>query len=307
MKLVAPDYYTSFKCIAGKCRHNCCIGWEIDIDDETLAYYNSIKGSLGTRLRKNIDTSSGDAHFILTPHERCPFLNESGLCDIVCQMGESALCDICTDHPRYRSFFSDRTEIGIGLCCEEAARIILSAPDGAELVVIDDDGINESCTDEENEFFRRRESVFSVVNDHSLPLSARIDALKNDFDIAIPPKSDAQWADFFLTLECLSPEWHEVLYKLKNNTSPACIAHEYDGAFASLLHYFVFRHLSGSLCDKSFSQRLAFAILSVHIIKAAFISSGTCSFDTLADIARMYSAEIEYSDENLEIILNILT
>ena len=36
MDIFAPSYYKKFKCIADKCHHNCCIGWEIDIDDEAL-------------------------------------------------------------------------------------------------------------------------------------------------------------------------------------------------------------------------------------------------------------------------------
>ena len=32
MKIIAPNYYPAFRCIADKCRHSCCIGWEIDID-----------------------------------------------------------------------------------------------------------------------------------------------------------------------------------------------------------------------------------------------------------------------------------
>ena len=40
MKYYLPDYYEEFKCIAQKCKHSCCVGWEIDIDDDTLAYYN---------------------------------------------------------------------------------------------------------------------------------------------------------------------------------------------------------------------------------------------------------------------------
>ena len=47
MKRIAPNYYPAFRCIADQCRHNCCIGWEIDVDDDTLAYYQSIDGALG--------------------------------------------------------------------------------------------------------------------------------------------------------------------------------------------------------------------------------------------------------------------
>ena len=35
MKLYAPEYYKQFQCIADKCTHSCCIGWEIDIDEIT--------------------------------------------------------------------------------------------------------------------------------------------------------------------------------------------------------------------------------------------------------------------------------
>ena len=42
MTEIFPNYYDKFKCIADKCRHSCCIGWEIDIDDDTMELYNSI-------------------------------------------------------------------------------------------------------------------------------------------------------------------------------------------------------------------------------------------------------------------------
>ena len=37
MVTITPNYYMNFKCIADKCRHTCCAGWEIEIDDETLS------------------------------------------------------------------------------------------------------------------------------------------------------------------------------------------------------------------------------------------------------------------------------
>ena len=39
-----PDYYPLFRCIADRCRHNCCIGWEIDVDGDSLAAYDQIGG-----------------------------------------------------------------------------------------------------------------------------------------------------------------------------------------------------------------------------------------------------------------------
>ena len=31
-----PDFYDRFRCRAAACRHSCCKGWEIDIDENTL-------------------------------------------------------------------------------------------------------------------------------------------------------------------------------------------------------------------------------------------------------------------------------
>ena len=69
MKLYAPDYYTKFACIADKCQHSCCIGWEIDIDDDTIEYYKTVEGSLGERLKNNIASDNETAHFILKKHK----------------------------------------------------------------------------------------------------------------------------------------------------------------------------------------------------------------------------------------------
>lgn len=47
MQNAYPDYYPLFHCIADRCRHNCCIGWEIDVDGDSLAAYDQIGGEMG--------------------------------------------------------------------------------------------------------------------------------------------------------------------------------------------------------------------------------------------------------------------
>ncbi|MBR4077900.1 MAG: hypothetical protein IKK17_04775, partial [Oscillospiraceae bacterium] len=64
MKLMAPDYYPQFRCIAGACKHSCCIGWEIDIDEDTLETYKSMDGEIGKRLLASIDFNCDCPHFI---------------------------------------------------------------------------------------------------------------------------------------------------------------------------------------------------------------------------------------------------
>ncbi len=124
-----PSYYKEFQCIASSCSDSCCVGWEIDIDEETWEKYQQVGGEFGKRLKDNIQVFQEEgrecACFSMDETERCPFLNEKNLCDIILNLGEEYLGQICTDHPRYYDWFVDGQECGIGLCCEEAARLIL--------------------------------------------------------------------------------------------------------------------------------------------------------------------------------------
>ena len=47
MLYVEPDFYGEFQCIADKCAHSCCLGWEIDIDDKSAARYAALPGAFG--------------------------------------------------------------------------------------------------------------------------------------------------------------------------------------------------------------------------------------------------------------------
>ena len=155
MLFVVPDFYDDFHCIAGQCRHSCCIGWEIDIDEESFAYYSGIEGEIGRALRDNI-SAEPTPHFILGENERCPFLKKNGLCRLILSLGEDSLCHICREHPRFYNKFTDRTEAGLGLCCEEAVRLFLEEDGPLNLLCYDDRG-GESPTPEERALFALRE------------------------------------------------------------------------------------------------------------------------------------------------------
>ncbi len=140
MLLHKPDFYDSFKCIASRCSDTCCIGWEIDVDEASQEVYRNVAGVFGDKLRTNIE----DGHFKLLPHDRCPFLDRENLCEIYQNLGEGALCDICREHPRFVEVFGDIMERGLGLCCEEAARLLL-AGDGPLVFT------NEECDEPEDD------------------------------------------------------------------------------------------------------------------------------------------------------------
>lgn len=125
MKYHKPAFFDQFHCIGSACTDTCCAGWEIEVDETTAEGYLAEKGEFGDRLRQEIGTEPGE-YFFKLKNNRCPFLNKENLCDIFINLGEDRLCDICREHPRFYNWFGDYTEVGLGLCCEEAERLLFS-------------------------------------------------------------------------------------------------------------------------------------------------------------------------------------
>ena len=161
MNLYAPDYYPEFRCTAGKCRHTCCAGWEIDIDGDSLKRYRRMRGPFGKKINQCI-SEEGTPHFILGEEERCPLLNGENLCELILRRGEKELCQICADHPRFRNYWTGRTEIGLGLVCEEAGRLILGSGHPLGLIRLEGDE-EEELPEDEKELMRLREELLRSV------------------------------------------------------------------------------------------------------------------------------------------------
>ena len=124
IKLRTPGYYKNFHCISSECKDNCCVGgWQIDIDEETAEYYSTVNGDFGKKLRDNIDY---DNLCFKLKDGKCPFLDNNNLCGIYKELGEEHIGVVCDQFPRFTEYFGNVKERGIGLACEEAAKIILT-------------------------------------------------------------------------------------------------------------------------------------------------------------------------------------
>ena len=122
-----PDYFLSFHCIGGACEDSCCIGWEVDIDEESYYYYQTLEGPFGDLIRSRIQVSpEGDYYFPMVEHHRCPFLNKENLCDMILELGEEALCMTCDEYPRYFNRIGDYEQVDISLSCMEVGRLLFS-------------------------------------------------------------------------------------------------------------------------------------------------------------------------------------
>lgn len=310
MKLVAPSYYSRFRCIAGVCRHSCCVGWEIDVDEEALARYRQADGAIGERLRASLDTTGDTPCFRLDEQERCPFLNDQNLCDLILALGEDSLCEICAEHPRYRNFFSDREELGLGFCCEEACRLVLSEREPMKLVTLGADKGEESPTEEEFEILRLRDHAITLAQNRSLSFSARVENLRRSFSLTMPSCSFAEWRDIFLGLERLDPVWDTYLSRLTPSDWEATVPPSLSIPMEQLLVHFIYRHASSSADAEDLRRRVAFSILSCRVILALCArhreEHGRCSLEDMAEYVRAYSSEIEYSTDNTDSLLDLL-
>lgn len=292
---VFPEYYKAFKCIGGECQHSCCIGWEIDIDEDTLKKYDATSGDVGKRLAENI-SREGAPHFALDKDERCPFLNRLGLCDLILECGEDMLCEICTEHPRFHNYLPGRTESGIGLCCEEAARFIIDTPDPLMLIC---EGTADGCDERSMSIILLRDELLYLANDSSLTYEERVQNILTRCGVSLPERSPRQWAEYYLSLERMDEEWTVLLEKLRDSEVPPLC---YDHRSVNLLTYFLYRHIPGAYEDGNIQGRAAFAALSTYMIS---MICAVCGDAEIYNVSRLYSAEIEYSDENLDTIFDM--
>lgn len=313
-----PGYCSDFKCIADKCRDSCCIGWEIEIDPETAEQYANTEGAIGERLRSNIR----DNCFVLTSEERCPFLNEKGLCDIYRELGEESLCQICSDHPRYFEWFGSVKEGGIGLCCEEAARVILSGDLGFTETEIPD----EECSDYDKDLYELLFAARELILEHlisgdltnelcsAVDFADELQSLIDNGEYYLPEWHDSDCGrkadivavlSIFTELEPIDEKWMPYINSCIAGADEYCrLREENIELLRRIAVYFIYRYFLKGVFDGEILSRVRLSVLSTWAIGYLWQFSadrnGNLSFDDCAEIAKNYSKEVEYSVENLE-------
>lgn len=179
MKYHKPSFFDQFKCIGSACTDTCCAGWEIEVDETTAQGYLAEKGAFGDRLRREIGSEPGE-YFFKLKNNRCPFLNKENLCDIFINLGEDRLCDICREHPRFYNWFGDYTEVGLGLCCEEAERLLFSNSKPltfVEEVHTDASDLLDDESEECEQMLEERKAIFSILQNRKKNIGARLKRL----------------------------------------------------------------------------------------------------------------------------------
>ncbi len=305
MRLFAPDYFDRFQCIASRCPDSCCKEWAVDIDDSTAAFYRSLSGDLGDRLRQALqDTDDGTVMTIVDG--RCPMWQQDGLCRIHAELGHEALCRICRDFPRIRHEFEDFTELGLELSCPEAARLILTTSWAMPLP-------QDSCDPELLLLLKSRQAALALLEDeqYSLPEALAIilvyahhvqAALDGE---ALPPLQPQLYLEtagklqksgdllaifsFFGQLEILTDQWRT---RLSAGPQSVCRWEH----LRPLARYMILRYWLQSVSDLDLIPRVKLAVIACLMV-------GSLGGDTV-ETAQLFSKEIENDPDNIAAILD---
>lgn len=345
MEMTAPSYYEDFCCLADRCRDNCCrTGWEIVIDEKTMDGYRRLPQPQRERILAGIRKDAEGAYCIQPRDGQCPFLDERGLCSLVLELGEAQLGDICALHPRYREWFPGRMEIGVGLCCEEAARLILSDPAPAEFVTY----LTDADPDDEDEedlplypvLSELRDRLFALLQDRARPLGRRMadtlrlaKAVQDRINREQVPPTDllpdqlmpepADWQSMLAALlethremECLEPGWAERLKDLSEHLEgldwlgfrQALDGRGYE--YEHLMVYLVFRYSLKAVYDGDFLGKVQQAVVMTLMMAALgareWQRRGRFPLSAQIELTHQYSKEVEYSDDNMEALREAL-
>lgn len=283
MLSIFPKFYKNFLCKADKCKHSCCKGWEIDIDEETAGKYLAMTGELGAEIRQNIGKNEDSYFFKLTEDERCPFLQKNGLCKIILNIGEENICEICTMHPRFFTMLDDVELCGVGLSCEKTCELLLG--DEKDLVFYIED------TEEEVSF----SEVLAVIG-LNLPNEMQ------EFSLAVNAENINKVLEIMAKTEPIDENWSKELSIMQDMDNVELKAKEYlENSDKNILNkiykYILYRQLE-RLVDIDMEALINYAQYSI-----LFIILHTMISKELGESVRRWSEQIEYDTDNVDLIL----
>ena len=312
MLITKPDYFDRFHCIAGSCPDSCCKEWDVQVDEASAAVYRSLSGPLGDRLREVLVTENGETVMTIIDG-RCPMWRDDGLCRIQAELGEKALCKTCREFPRLTHDYGDFLELQLELSCPEAARFILAQGRPICITTETEDQPEPEYDEEAMAILKAtRETALDILFDtsRSVPETLALALLygyqaQSELDGEEPQHFDAdtaldsireflktgairEMADFFLTLEILTPEWKQLLH----TPSPA----PWSDHHRALAAYLVQRYWLQAVSDYDLYCRVKFIVIACILIKHL----GGDIFRT----AQLFSKEIENSIDNVEVLLD---
>lgn len=134
-KFLLPDYFDSFACKMGACRHACCEGWPISFSLND--YFKLVGAECSPELRGKLDRAvrvalhpTPEAYAQISPcyDGSCPMRGKDGLCTIHAELGEDLLSAVCRLYPRGVRMGKSH-ECSCANSCEAVLEILLTKKD----------------------------------------------------------------------------------------------------------------------------------------------------------------------------------
>lgn len=331
MKNTYPSYYKNFICIADRCPDTCCAGWAVVADGESLEKYGKTDGDFGDKIRSVISVD-GDGDTVFTPiNNRCPFLLDSGLCEMYIELGHESLCRTCRQYPRHITYFGARSETGISLSCPEASRLILQ---GDEPITFEEENTLDfpQPTDIDPELYftllEARKKAIDILQRREFSICRRVcaflefsreisphirhyecgeirTAIKKDYFSTEKPAysqrrangSVKKYFSDFRSLEMLDPSFSDRLSEAESVDISAFSGNETE--FEHLMVYFVFRYFMTAVFDIDLLTKSKFAAVSFIIIRK-LCTAENADKEKHIRIMQRFSKEVEHSASNMD-------
>ncbi len=305
MKITKPVWDADFRCLTTDCPDTCCAGWQIPVDEESARRLATLEGDLGERLRAALVYADGEVQFA-QKNGRCVMLNERNLCDLYAQCGEEALCRTCHLHPRFVAQYGGRREIMPGLSCPAWVQTYLLREEPVEFVTEETDEEITDLTEIDAMLFfqltKARSRALSLVQERQLSMRERLrrllelgEEVDGETERTCPQTRVLEtYVKRLRCLEILTPAWTQLLQE-----RPAAVAQPFREAIAEkLLVYDIFRFFLQGVYSGRVLPWVKMAVF--HVLMVLYLGRGCTTKEELAEVARLYSKEIEHSAENQE-------
>jgi len=325
---VYPQYYDRFHCIASQCPDSCCRGWEVVVDDDTAAFYESLSTPLGKALQGAMTIDADGDRILRMEKGQCPFWTADHLCRVELELGHEAPCATCRKFPRLTQDYQVFTEHGLTPACPEAARLILTQESPWALRTQGEPG-DSSQVEFDWEFLLElasaREQLLALAwRQDVMPRQALAQCLSLAQNlqciidgqapgIASPPQLQRQPDDMrpllrlHRELEILTPEWESLLDEaLSFSPTPAhwaaLEALPEDNCLRNLITYYLYRYWFQAVADFDCLGKLQ--LLAVNWAVVRYLScvqlavSGSLPQETRLRLFQLYAKEVEHDDEN---------
>lgn len=315
MRVTVPDYYENFRCLAGKCPHTCCEKWEVVIDEDSAAFYETVPGPLGEKLRSALkEDKDGDLCFSLNGG-RCPFLDSENLCEIHKTLGEEATSVTCREHPRFTEDYGPFREVTLSASCPAANTLLLGSKAPLTFHTFETEETEEEGDEWLTYLLPLRTRLLDILTDRSRPLAARLlsflslalsaqacldddrpEDMMHAEEAALPPAEGPLFPaalDFLASLEVLDGDWPALLKQAAAEKTP-----QPEALLERIATYFAFRYLLKAVNDGDLLSRAELVVFAVLVVERLAPVCG------LPEALRRFSAEIEHDDDNLDALLD---